>query len=118
MTGAQPGRSGLRRGPLRSTSVRLPTAPVVAAGLVGGYVVARETAIRPLGGAVLAAAGLLAGRQWLRTVGPVGTAALAAVYLGSFGLSHPLAKRVGAWPAVATAAALSATSALLVADRR
>jgi hypothetical protein len=98
--------------------VKLPTAPVVAAGLVGGYLVARETKIRPLGGAVLAAAGLLAGRQWLRAVGPVGTAALSAVYLGGFGLSHPLAKRIGAWPAVLAAAGISATSALLVADRR
>lgn len=98
--------------------MRLPTAPVVAAGLVGGYVVARQTNIRPLGGAVLAAAGALAGRQWLRTVGPARTAALTAVYLGGFGLSHPLAKRIGAWPAVLTAAGVSATSALVVADRR
>jgi hypothetical protein len=98
--------------------VQLPTAPVVAAGLIGGYVVARATTIRPLGGAVLAAAGVLAGRRWLRDVGPARTAALAAVYVGGFGLSHPLAKRIGAWPAVLTAAAASATSALVVADRR
>lgn len=98
--------------------MKLPTAPVVSAGLIGGYLVARETRIRALGGAVLAAGGLVAGRQWLRTVGPVGTAALAAVYLGGFGLSHPLAKRIGAWPAVLTAAGVSATSALVVSDRR
>jgi hypothetical protein len=98
--------------------VRLPTAPVAAAGLVGSYLVARETKNRPLGGAVLAAAGLLAGRRWLRTVGPSRTAALVAVYLGGFGLSHPLAKRIGAWPAVLTVAGVSAISALVVADRR
>ena len=98
--------------------MKLPTAPVVAAGLVGGYLVARETKIRPLGGAVLAAAGVLAGRQWWRAVGPVGTAALSAVYLGGFGLSHPLAKKIGAWPAVLAVAGVSATSALLVSDRR
>jgi hypothetical protein len=98
--------------------VKLPTAPLAAAGLVGGYLVARETEIRPLGGAVLAAAGVVAGRQWLRSVGPAGTAALVAVYLGGFGLSHPLAKRIGAWPAVLVAAGASATSALVVADRR
>jgi len=98
--------------------VKLPTAPVVATGLVGGYVVARETKVRPLGGAVLAAAAALAGRQWLRTVGPAGTVALSAVYLGGFGLSHPLAKRIGAWPAVLTAAGVSAASALVVSDRR
>ena len=36
---------------------RIGTAPIAAAGLVGGYYVARETGIRPLGGVVLAAAG-------------------------------------------------------------
>ena len=69
--------------------MKLPTAPVVAAGLVGGYLVARKTKIRPLGGAVLASAGVVAGRQWLRTVGPAGTAVLAAIYVGAFGLSTP-----------------------------
>jgi len=85
---------------------------------VGGYLAARTTGIRPLGGVVLGAAGVLAGRQWMRTVGPVGTAALSAVYLGGFGLSHPLAKRIGAWPAVLSATAASAATSALVADRR
>ena len=31
------------------------TAPVVAAGLLGGYITARESGIRPLGGVVLGA---------------------------------------------------------------
>ena len=96
----------------------IPTAPVVAAGLIGGYLVARETKIRPLGGAVLGAAGLVAGRQWLRSAGPVATVALSLVYLGGFGASHPLAKKIGAWPAVLAVAGVSATSALLVSDRR
>jgi hypothetical protein len=99
-------------------TVKLPTAPVAAAGIVGGYLVARETKIRPLGGAVMGVAGVVAGTQWLRKVGPAGTAALAAIYLGGFGLSHPLAKRIGAWPAVLTAAGVSAASALVVADSR
>jgi hypothetical protein len=116
---AHPGARLLPRHPaVPSRPVKLPTAPVVAVGLVGGYLVARETEIRPLGGAVLAAAGIVAGRQWLRAVGPVGTAALAAVYVGGFGLSHPLAKRIGPWPAVLTAAGVSAATALLVSDRR
>ena len=96
----------------------LPTAPVVAVGLIGGYLVARETKIRPLGGAVLAAAGVVAGRQWLRTAGPVATVALSLVYLGGFGASHPLAKKIGPWPAVLTATAASAVSSWVVADRR
>jgi hypothetical protein len=96
----------------------IPTAPVVATGLVGGYLVARETGVRPLGGVVLGAAGLLAGRRWLRTTGPATTAVLSGVYLGGFGASHPLAKKIGAWPAVLSVAAASATAAWLLADRR
>lgn len=96
----------------------VPTAPIVAGSLIGGYLVARETKVRPLGGVVLAAGGAIAGREWARTVGPAGTAALSAVYLGSFGASHPLAKKIGAWPAVLTAAGVSAAAAWLVSDRR
>ena len=95
----------------------IPTAPVVTVGLIGGYVVARETKIRPLGGAVLAAAGLVAGRQWLRSTGPAATAALSLVYLGGFGASHPLAKKIGPWPAVLAVSAVSAASSWLIADR-
>ena len=98
--------------------MKIPTAPVVAVGLLGGYLVARETEIRPLGGAVLALAGVTAARQWLRTTGPVGTGVLAAIYVGGFGASHPLAKKIGAWPAVGAAAGLSAASSWLISDRR
>jgi hypothetical protein len=93
------------------------SAPVAAFGLVGGFLAARETGIRPLGGVVLAAAGVYAGRTWLAKSGPVGTAALSALYLGGFGASHPLAKKIGAWPSVLTVAAVSAGAAYLVADR-
>jgi hypothetical protein len=98
--------------------VKILTAPIVFSGLVGGYLVARETGNRPLGGVVLAGAGIVAGREWLRTTGPVGTAALTAVYLGGFGASHPLAKKVGAWPAVIGVGSLSAAAAWLISDRR
>ena len=98
--------------------MRIPTAPIVAGSLVGGYLVARETKIRPLGGAVLAAGGAVAGREWMRTVGPIGTAALSAVYLGGFGASHPLAKKIGAWPAGLAAAGVSAAVSYLVSDRK
>ena len=73
-----------------------PTAPIVAGSLIGGYLVARETKVRPLGGAV----------------------ALGVVYLGAFGASHPLAKKIGAWPAVLSAAGVSAAAAWVVSDRR
>jgi hypothetical protein len=97
---------------------RIPTAPVVAASLVGGYLVARETKVRPLGGLVLAVGGAVAGRQWVRRSGAARTAVLAAVYLGGFGASHPLAKKIGPWPAVLTAAATSAAASHLLSDRR
>lgn len=94
------------------------TAPLAGLGLVGGYLVARETGIRPLGGVVLGLAGAYAGRTWLAKAGVPGAAALAGVYLGGFGVSHPLAKKVGAWPAVLGVAALSAGASYAVADRR
>ena len=95
----------------------LRTAPIVAGSLIGGYLVARETKKRPLGGAVLAAGGVLAGRQWAAEVGPLKTLLLVLVYLGGFGASHPLAKKIGAWPAVFVAAGASAAAAHVVADR-
>jgi len=95
----------------------VPTAPIVAGGLVGGYLVARTTGVRALGGVVLAAGGALAGRRWIETAGPVGTTVLIFVYLGSFGAAHPLAKKIGPWPAVLTAAGVSATAAWVLADR-
>lgn len=95
-----------------------PTAPVAALGLVSGYLTARSTGVRPLGGVVLAACGLFAGRTWLERTDPATTAALAAVYLGGFGASHPLAKKVGAWPAVLGVAAASAGASYVLCDRR
>lgn len=93
------------------------TAPVVALGLVGGYLTARETMIRPLGGAVLAAAGAYAGRTWLKKRGVGTTVGLSAAYLLGFGLSHPLAKKIGAWPAVLAVTAAAAGASHLLVDR-
>lgn len=86
--------------------------PAVAAGLIGGYAVARYTGRRALGGVALAAAGAAAGRTWLPR-GTAVTAGLSAVYLGAFGVSHPLAKKIGAWPSVL--ACTAATTALTAA---
>lgn len=94
------------------------TAPVVALGLLGGYLTARETGIRPLGGVVLAGAGLLAGRSWLAKQGPAVAGALGAVYLLGFGFSHPLAKKIGAWPAVGVVTAAAAGASYLAVDRQ
>lgn len=94
-----------------------PSVPAVAAGLIGGYAVARYTGIRPLGGVVLGGGGAVAGRSWLQR-GPAVTAGLTAVYLAAFGASHPLAKKIGAWPSVlaATAAATGVTAAATAAS--
>lgn len=100
----------------RSVTV-LPTAPLVAASLVAGYAVARGTGVRALGGVVLVAGGVVAGQQWWRRRGAVTTAALATTYVAAFGLSHPLAKKIGAWPSVLTVAAVAGAASWLAADR-
>ncbi|MBO0767569.1 MAG: hypothetical protein J2O48_02670 [Solirubrobacterales bacterium] len=92
------------------------TAPVAGGSLIGGYIVARFTK-RQFGGAVLAVGGVLAARQW-RKQGTAVTVVLLGTYLGGFGASHPLAKKIGAWPSVFSVAALSAGASYLLADRR
>lgn len=103
--------------PLFKNATDVSTAPVVALGLLGGYLTARETMIRPLGGAVLAAAGAYAGRTWLAKRGAATTAGLSAAYLLGFGLSHPLAKKIGAWPSVLAVTAATAGASYLLVDR-
>ncbi|MFD4631336.1 hypothetical protein [Streptomyces sp. NPDC058473] len=98
--------------------VRIPTAVVAASGLVGGYATARATKKRPLGGAVLAAAGTVAARQWREAAGAKTAAALTAAYVAGFAGSHPLAKKVGAWPAVFAVAGGVAAASWALADRR
>src|SRR3954470_21947436 len=96
----------------------VPTAPVAAGSLVGGYLVARETGVRPLGGLVLAGAGAWCAREWARTAGPVAAGALVGVYAAGFGASHPLARRIGAWPSVLSVAAASGAASWALADPR
>ncbi|QWC86430.1 hypothetical protein KLP28_07040 [Nocardioidaceae bacterium] len=96
----------------------VPTAPVVAAGLLGGYSVARYSGVRPAGGAVLAVAGGVAWREWHRTHGGVVATGLLTTYVAGFGLSHPLARKLGAWPSVLTVTACAAGVAHVVHDRR
>jgi hypothetical protein len=95
----------------------IPTAPIAAGSLVAGYVTARETKIRALGGAVLAAGGLYTTNRWRHQVGLPKAGLLLATYLGGFGASHPLAKKIGAWPSVLTVAAMSGTASYVLADR-
>lgn len=97
--------------------MRVPTAAITAGSLIGGWQLARRTGIRPLGGVVLAAGGVVAGREWARRTSPVVTGALVATYVGAFGLSHPLARRIGSWPSVLTVSALTAAASYAAADR-
>ncbi|MGY6023160.1 hypothetical protein [Streptomyces spinosirectus] len=96
---------------------RVPSSVVAAGGLVGGYGVARWTRRRELGGAVLAVAGATAASQWRERAGGVAAGVLSAGYVAAFGASHPLAKKVGAWPAVFGVAGVVALASWAVADR-
>jgi len=77
----------------RTAATPVPTAPIVATGLIGGFAAARYTGRRELGGAVLVAAGAAAAQEWLRRSGPGVMGVLLGTYLVSFGVSHPLAKK-------------------------
>jgi hypothetical protein len=96
---------------------KVPTAVVAASGLVGGYGVARWSKNRQLGGAVLAAAGAVAGHRWRKQAGWAAAGTLSAAYVAAFAGSHPLAKKVGAWPAVFGVAGAVAVASWAVADR-
>lgn len=91
---------------------------VTSAGLIGGFKCARATGNRMLGGAVLATAGAVAFSLWKRDAGTGTAAALTGVYLAAFGLSHPLAKKIGAWPSVYTVTAATGIASLIFGRRR
>ncbi|MEU8999495.1 hypothetical protein AB0C95_32510 [Streptomyces caniferus] len=96
----------------------IPTAVVAAGGLVGGYATARWTKKRPLGGVALAAAGAVAARGWQQKAGNATAAALSGAYVAAFAGSHPLAKKIGAWPSVFAVAGGVALAAWVAVDRR
>lgn len=92
------------------------TALIAAGGLVGGFAVARITKVRAAGGLVMSLAGAAAGRRWAQD-GPLTATALGTLYTSAFALSHPLARKIGPWPAVVSAAAVTAAAAWLAHDR-
>ena len=87
---------------------------IAALGLVGGFAVARRTGRRELGGALFAAAGAWCAREWYRAHGPAAAVGLGAVYVAAMGGSHPLAKRVGAWPTVVAVTAVTVAAVEVV----
>lgn len=94
------------------------SALVAASSILAGYISARESGVRPVGTLPLVAGGLWAGRTWLAKGGPLTAAALGALYVGAFGASHPLAKKIGAWPSVAVVTGAVALASWLAVDRR
>lgn len=97
---------------------RLPTAPLAAAGLIAGFAVAVASGSRPLGGIVLAGFGLACISIWQRRDGTRTAAALGAVGLLAFALSHLLGLLIGSWPAVLAAAAIVAAASWRLSDAR
>jgi hypothetical protein len=101
----------------------LMSSAVAASGLVGGFLLARATGHRELGGALFAAAGAWCARDWYRASGPTAAAGLSALYVAAMGGAHPLAKRIGAGPSViavtaATVAAAEVVTRICTADAR
>src|SRR5689334_7041034 len=96
----------------------VPTAPLVAAGLIGGFAAGRYLHRRDLAGVVSAVALVGCLRPWQRAAGPGVAAGLAAGYAGGLAASHPLAKKIGAWPAVLAVSGASAGAAYVLADRK
>lgn len=98
--------------------LRIATAPLAAAGLIGGYTVAVASGSRPLGGVVLACLGIACIAIWIRRDGRRTAAMLTAVGLIAFALSHLLGILIGAWPAVLVSAAATAYVCWSVSDAR
>ena len=90
---------------------------VSAGGLIAGFTVARRTGRRQAGGAVFAAAGAWSASRWWRSVGAGPALGLSALYVGAMGGSHPLARKIGAWPSVAAVSAV-VVAASEIASRR
>ena len=96
---------------------KIPTAPVAAGSLIAGFALARYTKVRPLGGIPMALAGGWCAQEWNRRRGYNTALGLSGVYLGAFVGSHPLGKRIGAWPSVLAVSALTGAVVWAVADR-
>ncbi len=96
----------------------LPTAPIAATGLIGGFAVAVGSGSRALGGLVLAICGLACIAIWLQRDGHQIAIRLTIAGLLAFALSHLLGLIIGAWPAVLVTAAGTAALCWRASDRR
>ena len=91
---------------------------LAAAGLLGGFTVARYSGRREAGGLVFALAGAACAREWAKSAGPAGAAGMGALYTAAMGGSHPLAKKIGPWPAVLLVSAVTALASEAVTRAR
>ncbi|AWT25177.1 MULTISPECIES: hypothetical protein [Corynebacterium] len=94
------------------------TSALVGLGLVGGWLTARETGIRPLGTIPMVAALGWANRSWVAKGGAPLAVGLTGAFIGAFGLSHPLAKKIGAWPSVIAVTTAAAGAAHFLSDAK
>jgi hypothetical protein len=97
---------------------RVPTAPIAAAGLIGGFGVAVASGSRPLGGAVMAVLGLGCIAIWLRRDGRSTAVKLTVTGLLAFAISHVLGLVIGAWPSVVVVSAVTAAFCWRLSDSR
>ncbi len=97
---------------------RLSTAPVAAGSILGGFLLARRARTRSSGLLVLVPAAAWCARRWKRSAGPGATVGLLGLYVAAVGGPHPLARKLGTWPAVAAASAVAGLGAWVVSDRR
>ncbi|MER7012955.1 hypothetical protein ABT324_16170 [Saccharopolyspora sp. NPDC000359] len=96
----------------------IPSSLLTSAGLIGGFAVARATKHRHWGGVVAAGAGLAAVEACRRRAGVAPALALGATYAAALTGSHPLAKKIGAWPSVFSVTGATAVAAHLLAKPR
>ncbi|MCX2730950.1 hypothetical protein OOZ19_11920 [Saccharopolyspora sp. NFXS83] len=94
----------------------VPPALLSPAGLVAGFAVTRLQRHRSWSGLVAGAGGLAAMESCRRRSGGGRALVLGAAYAGALAGSHPLARRIGAWPAVFTAAGGVAVAARVLAQ--
>ena len=92
----------------------IPSSVLTSAGLIGGFAIAQASKHRHWGGMVAAGAGLAAAEVCRRRAGVVPALALGATYAGALYSSHPLAKKLGAWPSVFAVTGATAVAATVL----
>lgn len=96
---------------------RIPASLFTSAGLIGGFAVARATKHRHWGGVVATIAGLGAAETCRRRTGLGKAFVLVGTYASALAGSHPLARKIGAWPSVFTVTAATAATATALGRR-